>query len=112
MFTFGIFTTHIPYIAMVVFYAYFLVFGVNKASDDTIQITQKSHSFEIQSNNAIDTISADTYYSFQSYFGSNPDFIFKKSRENQKWKHLGVAKTYRRNLIGNTLFGRPPPIRA
>jgi hypothetical protein len=32
MFTIGIFTTHLPYIAFVVFYAFFLFFGVNKAS--------------------------------------------------------------------------------
>ena len=37
MFTIGIFTTHLPYIAFVVFYAFFLLFGVNKASSGEIQ---------------------------------------------------------------------------
>lgn len=36
MFTFGIFTTHIPYIAVVAFYAFFLLFGVEKASSGEI----------------------------------------------------------------------------
>lgn len=42
MFTFGIFSTHIPYIAFVVFYAYFLITGVEKASNGEIQ-SVKNH---------------------------------------------------------------------
>ena len=41
MFTFGIFTTHLPYVAFVVFYAYFLLFGVNKASSGEIENGEK-----------------------------------------------------------------------
>jgi hypothetical protein len=32
MFTVGLFSTHIPYIAFVVFYAFFFLFGIQKAS--------------------------------------------------------------------------------
>jgi hypothetical protein len=42
MFTIGIFTTHLPYIAFVVFYAFFLLFGVNKASSGEIQWGESS----------------------------------------------------------------------
>jgi hypothetical protein len=41
MFTFGIFTTHLPYVAFVVFYAYFLLFGVNKANSGEIENGEK-----------------------------------------------------------------------
>lgn len=41
MFTFGIFTTHLPYVAFVVFYAYFLLFGVNKAVSGEIETGEK-----------------------------------------------------------------------
>lgn len=41
MFTFGIFTTHLPYVAFAVFYAYFLLFGVNKAVSGEIENGEK-----------------------------------------------------------------------
>jgi len=41
MFTVGIFTTHIPYIAFVVFYAWFLLFGVEKAASEEIETSDK-----------------------------------------------------------------------
>jgi hypothetical protein len=41
MFTVGIFTTHIPYIAFVVFYAWFLLVGVGKATSGEIETGEK-----------------------------------------------------------------------
>ena len=41
MFTFGIFTTHFPYIAFVVFYAWFLLFGIGKAVSGEIETGEK-----------------------------------------------------------------------
>jgi hypothetical protein len=41
MFTVGIFTTHIPYIAFVVFYAWFLLFGIGKAASGEIETGEK-----------------------------------------------------------------------
>ncbi|KAF0238999.1 MAG: hypothetical protein FD181_384 [Prolixibacteraceae bacterium] len=41
MFTFGIFTTHFPYIMFVVFYAWFLLFGVGKAMSGEIDTGEK-----------------------------------------------------------------------
>lgn len=41
MFTFGIFTTHLPYVAFMAFYAYFLLFGVNKAVSGEIETHEK-----------------------------------------------------------------------
>jgi hypothetical protein len=41
MFTFGLFTTHFPYLAFVVFYAYFLIFGVGKATSGEIESDEK-----------------------------------------------------------------------
>ena len=46
MFTFGIFTTHIPYIAVVAFYAFFLLFGAEKASSGEIP-SDNRHAFMV-----------------------------------------------------------------
>lgn len=48
MFLFGIFTSHIPYIAFVLFYAYILVFGVEKATRGELQSEQKTFIAELQ----------------------------------------------------------------
>ena len=37
MFTIGIFTTHIPYVAFVVFYAFFFLFGIRDDAAVTLQ---------------------------------------------------------------------------
>lgn len=41
MFTVGIFTTHIPYVAFVVFYAWLLLFGIDKAASGEIETGEK-----------------------------------------------------------------------
>ncbi|MDB4584563.1 hypothetical protein N9164_15535, partial [Draconibacterium sp.] len=103
MFTFGIFTTHIPYIAIVAFYAYFLIFGVNQTASDKIKITEKSATVQIHLNNAADvniTISTDCFYSaFVEKTASN---VFEKSKVKQRWKYFGADKISSQHYLNNT----------
>lgn len=110
MFTFGIFTTHIPYLAFVVFYAYFFLFGVNKATTGEIQLGESQHKIEIYAN-----------INFQS--SANHAFHFEKASEanfqNSEIQHaLFIQKIafpvfrkseYLQKCFCPTLFSRPPP---
>lgn len=111
MFTFGIFTTHIPYIAMLAFYAYFLLFGVNTPADDKNQVAENTHTVQIQTNDndAVEINSTNTYSYHCSFLNDIPDNIFEQSVEKQKWKHFGVDRTFPLDYAENALFGRPPP---
>jgi hypothetical protein len=97
---------------MVAFYAYFLLFSVNKTSEGEIRIVKKSHSIEIQTNLNGETIANDACYSFNSFFCETPHYVFEKSIEKQKWKHSRVVKKIPFNFPNSTLFGRPPPVLA
>lgn len=110
MFTIGIFTTHIPYIAFVVFYAYFLIFGVEKTSRGEIELVDSKHKIEIQANDLF--VSADTNenYSYKSdfYFYSHTDFyalVFKRQLKHQ----ILVSSENWQFKYCTTLFNRPPP---
>lgn len=112
MFTFGIFTTHIPYIAMVAFYAYFLLFGVNQAADGKIKIAKKSHTVQIHINNSVKQAPADTYSFYASLTESSETDIFEKAKVKQRWKHFGVNKIFPQDNPDKARFGRPPPVLA
>lgn len=110
MFTFGIFTTHIPYIAMVAFYAYFLIFGVNQTASGKIKITEKSATVQMHLNDAVDVIntnSSDCFYA--AFVEKTASKVFEKSKVKQRWKHFGADKISPQRYLDNTLFGRPPP---
>lgn len=109
MFTFGIFTTHLPYIAMVAFYAYFLIFGVDQANDGKIKIDEKSQTVQIHISNSVETVSIDTYCFYKTFDEIIEMHIFEKTTVKRKWKHHGVAKFTSQDYPENALFSRPPP---
>ena len=108
MFTFGIFTTHIPYIAFVVFYAYFLFFGINKASsgeqsfmDSEIQtqICHHAHSYEFIEDNV-------QLQAFGDFILSDfKDILFKRTVFQPK---THVNKFLSSDIYA-VIFCRPPP---
>ena len=112
MFTFGIFTTHIPYIAMFAFYAYFLLFGVNRLDDSKIEVADKSHSVQIHIDNSVEQAPANTYSFYAVLLDNTENDAVEKSKIKQKWKHFGVNKTFPEDHPENALFGRPPPVLA
>ena len=109
MFTVGIFTTHIPYIAMIAFYAYFLLFGVSRANEGKVEITEKSNLVQIHIDNSIETIADDTYCFYTSFEHVNEAFVFERNTVKQKWKHCCVSKIILQDHSGNSILSRPPP---
>jgi hypothetical protein len=109
MFTFGIFTTHLPYITIVAFYAYFLIFGVNQPTDGKITTAKESISVQIHLNNSIEQTPADTFNFYTSLSEISETYCFENSKVKQKWKHLGVNKIFKQDHCKSTLFSRPPP---
>lgn len=109
MFTFGIFTTHIPYIAMLAFYAYFLVFGVEKTGNGKVQIAEKSITVEIHINDTGETAVYNLQCFYCAFTDNIPSIIFEKAKEKQRWKHSGSDTFFPQDYPENALFGRPPP---
>ncbi len=112
MFTLGIFTTHIPYIALVVFYAFFWIIGVNKASSGELQLFESRISVE---SPTFEVLVEDDQHHFknskslleQQFLATNYNVAFAAL---QKLKH----KCFHPEIqpvtnTGLTLFSRPPP---
>lgn len=109
MFTFGIFTTHFPYVAVVVFYAYFLLTGANKVSTGELSFSEKTYNIEIQSATTVDTVNTTCYYYLaeDEFFWSSffEDNLFKrKVKISDRYILKGTSSAYLPNL-----FNRPPP---
>ncbi|HKI87726.1 MAG TPA: hypothetical protein VKA38_01780 [Draconibacterium sp.] len=109
MFTFGIFTTHLPYIAFVVFYAYFLIFGVEKASKGEIQVPGTSFTTEFQVVKHVNTHDQSSYY-----YQSDTDFVilanFEAFHFKQKIKNrTGAPAFFHQFELVTSLSNRPPP---
>ena len=112
MFTIGIFTTHLPYIAFVVFYAYFLLFGVNNASSGEIQwgenqIILKAPAEQITGANSTD-FSNYKYHEGAGIFspGSNDFFVYKEHIQHASFYPENIRQCY----FSQALFSRPPPV--
>ena len=109
MFSFGIFTTHIPYIAFAVFYAYFLLFGVEQVSNGKIQSSENHLLSELQMERYLPATD------FQNHFTSSKidfqkqtefeQFIFKRGTNIRI--NLSITAFY----IGHDspFSNRPPP---
>ena len=110
MFTFGIFTTHLPYITIVAFYAYFLIFGVNQAADDKISIAEKSITVQIHLNNSHEQAPVDIFSFYSSLTESRETDIFENAQVKQKYKLFGADKLFAQESPVNALFSRPPPV--
>lgn len=109
MFTFGIFTTHIPYIAFVVFYAWFLLFGVEKANDGKIQISERSVEIQYHVNDFQPEFIAE--FDFQKCFCNQElnHLLLSCTRAQQKLKWQYRQSFYFQDPVPETLFSRPPP---
>lgn len=110
MFTFGIFTTHFPYIAIVAFYAYFLIFGVNKASNGEIQIGDNQFKTELQSSSSYADLNDNSNFYYQNEFDFYTHSYFEEIvfKRGMKYQSSFFAEAL---LTGfnPTLFSRPPP---
>lgn len=109
MFTVGIFTTHFPYIAFVVFYAYFLIFGVEKANNGEIRLTEHSVRIEQHINDfqAI-TVQAFDFFALHATDGIEHATI-SCQQAKQKWKLCHRHILHVQEYIKESQFSRPPP---
>ena len=108
MFTVGIFTTHIPYIAFVVFYAYFILFGINKASSGELSATDSEIKTQITFSPNSNKSIQDTY-NYHAY----GDFIPNNFNDIVFTRQVFLPKIYlnkfRSAEIYIATFCRPPP---
>lgn len=110
MFSVGIFTTHLPYIAIVAFYAYFFIFGIEKASSGVLS-SESPLTIEIDSDN----FNIEACYHADFYFTNKKDIQSNASLENhvfkRKLKHPGfIYSYYRQECFCYTSISRPPPV--
>ena len=111
MFTFGIFTSHIPYIAFVIFYAFLFISGINKITAGEIQnsgnelrIAQESGSRLTESPKTYYVVSADDNgLSCDYHFDGN---LFKRKIPLPVFEYLNIKSGYSHPPC----FSRPPPL--
>ena len=110
MFTVGIFSTHIPYIAFVLFYAYFLVTGVNKAVAGEISVGEAFCKTETFAANTFNKSEIDTYRYFcdisDKQKNNKIDFLLFK----RKIKYTEYSVKIPTEYYSASLFNRPPPL--
>ncbi|TNF40327.1 MAG: hypothetical protein EP310_09100 [Bacteroidetes bacterium] len=110
MFTVGIFTTHIPYIAFVVFYAWFILFGVSKAVSGEIENGEKCCKTE--------WVAEKNYHFSDSNSGNfyiNPGILNYNGFEEIQFKRKIIHPEYdffeyKQDYFCSSLFCRPPPV--
>jgi hypothetical protein len=111
MFSVGIFSTHIPYIAFVAFYAYFLLFGINQSSSGKFQTADKVLKIEFQSEKYYASSSSNL-----SYFDTAEVAVLRKMAFDEmlfKRKRTVFAVSDSKSQQNNywaTHFCRPPPV--
>ncbi|WP_347839339.1 hypothetical protein [uncultured Draconibacterium sp.] len=109
MFTFGIFTTHLPYLAFIAFYAYFLLFGIERTHEGTLQVSEKS----IQIEYHVQQFEANSVITSAFYCFSDIDLMHLKKFSNatikQKWKIHQSPHHYAQEFTLESQFCRPPP---
>jgi len=110
MFTVGIFTTHIPYIAFVVFYAWFLLFGVSKAASGEIETGEKYCKTEWVAEkhyNISDSNSSNFYINSETVkYSGFEEIHFKQKIIYPEY----VFRKHKQDYFCSSLFCRPPPV--
>jgi len=111
MFTVGIFSTHLPYIAFVFFYAFFFLFGIQKAS--AVEVNGEA-SIKILS------VKTDAHTNFSegyNIYSSHDNNVSRLQLTYYKYfddKILGVFLSRKDHivqiLLHTPLFYRPPPV--
>jgi len=109
MFSFGIFTTHLPYIAFVAFYAYFLIFGIDQAQDGKIKIAEHSIQIEQQLNSFQPTTVSVFDIQKQMFAEQAKQAVYSCRQSKHKWKLSYQHSFHISDYIGDSLFCRPPP---
>ena len=112
MFTVGIFSTHLPYLAFVFFYAWFILFGIQEVSNGERETIEKScfskSYFVTQTNNPINIQNfdyADNFSALNFRYSRN----FRINNEIKGSSYMLTKTSY--SCFSFSLFNRPPPIK-
>jgi len=108
MFSVGIFTTHIPYIAFVVFYAWILIFGVEKASNGELQSSEKKFVTEFNVEKINSSYGSAFHYN-QADFEHVTNFLVAHFKPKIKHKSRVFALFHHCECV-SSLSNRPPPV--
>jgi hypothetical protein len=109
MFTVGIFTTHLPYIAFVFFYAFFFLIGIQNSSDENpIKEKHYLHSPTISSSDI--TYAGDSNYNIKNPCAGDSQVNAIKFTGNEIFEYYYPPNTclYQTD-IQFELYSRPPP---
>jgi len=110
MFTVGIFTTHIPYVAFVVFYAFFFLFGVKAPVEENIQVNNSKFNIELQTSKSFADTNAGSNFHYQTDTDFSKHTNFEDSLFKRKLNHQCTLITVHwQYCLYNSLFSRPPP---
>ncbi len=111
MFTVGIFTTHIPYIAFVVFYAFFILFGINSPAEEEVKVSKSKFNIELQISESLADANAVSNFHYQTDFDFSDYNKFENSLFKRKINHqCELKKVHWQYFLSNSLSNRPPPI--
>lgn len=112
MFTVGIFSTHLPYLAFVFFYAWFMLFGVQKASGGELPSVEKSCYSETHSVHQSITFLADQNFHY-AHFNVALNSPYNKTIQVKKKIKQGCFSATKINPVFSSfsLLNRPPPVR-
>ncbi len=110
MFTVGIFTTHFPYIAFVVFYACIFLFGVNTPGNDDIHVDESKFNIEVQTSVSFVDLNSNSNFHYQTDFEFHTNSGFEESVFKRKLNHHSTHISWHwKFCLCNSLFCRPPP---
>jgi hypothetical protein len=110
MFTFGIFSTHLPYLAFVFIYAIFFFFGIQKASGEQSAIENRNDILLIKTVSKTD----HSYrYDFSSFHGHNDGKLQLTDFKFPLRKIIKIIQRDENKILYSELFSalycRPPP---
>lgn len=110
MFTVGIFSTHLPYLAFVFFYAWFMLFGVQKASNGEPTTVEKSCFTEIHSLHQTNTNLTHQNFHYTDFYSAHIRKSKRKIQLKQKIKYgCSLLTRFKPGCCSISLFNRPPP---
>lgn len=110
MFSVGIFTSHFPYIVIVAFYAFILIFGGGKTAQ-TDTFIESNVKTEIQTENYYTESKADVSYYFENNLDLSKLLVFEKWSINGILKHTACYSAgYSKHCYCFSRFSRPPPV--
>ena len=110
MFTVGLFSTHIPYLVFVFFYAFFFLFGYQKISDEKVLTDERAnlHELILNTDNQFSHIKAD--FDFNDFDGTfSPEKGWLDFPDGKTERPIPPEKNIQQEDFNFFCFCRPPP---